>query len=122
MLMRAAFILAGAALIARFHWTIYVFGAFLVLTGVKILFADEQQVHPEANPLLRLARRLLPVTSDFHVECSLPGPDAWARFAAALERKGKGRLCLEAKIYCRDVACANYTGAFAAIILPNRRT
>jgi len=66
MLMRAAFILAGTALIARFHWAIYVFGAFLVVTGVKILFSDEQQIRPENNPLLRLARRLLPVTSEYH--------------------------------------------------------
>ncbi len=63
--MRAGFILGGAALLERFHWLIYLFGAFLVLTGVKMAFAPEQGVEPEKNPLVRLVRRLMPVTADF---------------------------------------------------------
>ena len=59
--MRAVFILAGTALIARFHWTIYVFGVFLVITGVKMLLSRGQQGHPENNVVVRLARRVLPV-------------------------------------------------------------
>jgi tellurite resistance protein TerC len=59
--MRAAFILAGTALIARFHWTVYVFGIFLVITGVKMLLSSGEPGHPEDNLLLRLARRVLPV-------------------------------------------------------------
>ncbi|MDQ1348221.1 MAG: tellurite resistance protein TerC [Acidobacteriota bacterium] len=65
LVMRAAFILAGAALLERFHWIIYLFGAFLVLTGIKMAFAPEQGLEPEKNPIVRLVRRLMPVTSDF---------------------------------------------------------
>ncbi|HSM13086.1 MAG TPA: TerC family protein [Thermoanaerobaculia bacterium] len=66
LVLRAAFILAGAALLARFHWMIYVFGAFLVVTGVKLLFASDEQIQPERNPILRLVRRFVPVTSGYH--------------------------------------------------------
>jgi len=65
LVMRAAFILAGAALLERFHWIIYLFGAFLILTGVKMAFAPEQGLEPEKNPIVRLVRRLMPVTADF---------------------------------------------------------
>ena len=65
LVMRAAFILAGAALLERFHWIIYLFGAFLVLTGIKMAFAPEQGIEPEKNPIVRLVRRLMPVTADF---------------------------------------------------------
>jgi tellurite resistance protein TerC len=59
--MRAVFILAGTALIARFEWTVYVFGLFLVLTGVRMLLARGEEGHPENNVLVRLARKVLPV-------------------------------------------------------------
>ncbi|HVP60827.1 MAG TPA: TerC family protein [Myxococcaceae bacterium] len=59
--MRAVFILAGTALIARFHWTVYVLGVFLVITGARMMFHKGEQGHPERNPLLRLARKVLPV-------------------------------------------------------------
>jgi tellurite resistance protein TerC len=61
LVMRAIFIFAGTALIARFEWTIYVFGAFLVITGIRMLRAGGEQSHPENNPLIRLARKVLPV-------------------------------------------------------------
>ena len=51
LVMRAIFIFAGTALIARFHWTVYVFGAFLVITGIRMLRARGEQGHPENNPL-----------------------------------------------------------------------
>ncbi|MCM2268694.1 MAG: TerC family protein [Thermoanaerobaculia bacterium] len=66
LVLRAVFILAGTALITRFHWTIYVFGAFLVVTGVKLLFAGDAEIDPEKNPMLKLTRRFLPVTSQYH--------------------------------------------------------
>jgi len=66
LVLRAAFILTGAALLARFHWMIYVFGAFLVVTGVKLFFSTDEQIEPEHNPLLRLVRRFVPVTSGYH--------------------------------------------------------
>jgi len=66
LIMRGAMIAGGALLIQRFQWTLYLFGAFLVFTGVKMLFVGEEGVHPEQNPLIRLARKLFPFTKDFH--------------------------------------------------------
>ena len=65
-LMRGLFILAGVGVIARFHWILYLFGAFLVYTGVKLALPhkDEDEVHPENNFAVKLVRRWLPVTSD----------------------------------------------------------
>lgn len=57
---RAAFIAAGASLLARFDWLGYLFGAFLALTGLKLL-ARAQQLHPQANPLFRMLRKVIPV-------------------------------------------------------------
>jgi tellurite resistance protein TerC len=56
---RALFIVLGAALMQRFHWVAYVFGAFLVFTGIKLLLQRNEEVHPERNPLLRLTRRMV---------------------------------------------------------------
>jgi tellurite resistance protein TerC len=66
LLMRGVMIGAGAALISRFMWTLYLFGAFLVFTGLKMLFVSDDEVHPEKNVLLRLAKRFFPVTPQFH--------------------------------------------------------
>jgi tellurite resistance protein TerC len=64
--MRALFIFAGIGLINAFHWIIYLFGAFLVYSGVKLaLPKDADGVAPEKNPAVRLARRIVPVTSQF---------------------------------------------------------
>lgn len=68
LVMRLAFILAGVALINRFHWIIYIFGAFLVYTGFKLALQDESQVDPEHNPALKLARRYLPMTSNYEAD------------------------------------------------------
>jgi tellurite resistance protein TerC len=66
LIMRGAFIFAGAQLIHTFHWVIYIFGAFLVFTGIKILQQrGETQVKPEKNPVVRLFQRLIPLTSDY---------------------------------------------------------
>ena len=62
---RAIFILLGAALLHRFHWVVYIFGAFLVFTGIKLLLQGESEVHPERNPVLRLFARLVPSVSDY---------------------------------------------------------
>lgn len=62
--MRAVFILAGAALLNAFHWVIYIFGGFLVFTGVKILLARGSEVHPENNPLLKLFGKIVPTLPD----------------------------------------------------------
>ena len=65
LIMRAIFIVAGAAFLQRFHWAIYVFGGILVLTGLKLLLQREQEMHPENNLFVRLFRRFFPVTQDF---------------------------------------------------------
>jgi tellurite resistance protein TerC len=64
--MRAVFILAGAALLARFHWIIYVFGAVLVVTGVKLFVQRDAEVDPEKNVVLRLFRRLVRSVAEYH--------------------------------------------------------
>ena len=63
LIMRGVFILAGVALVQRFHWIMYLFGAFLVYSGVKLLGeGGDEQVDPSRNPVLRLTRRFVPVT------------------------------------------------------------
>jgi tellurite resistance protein TerC len=62
LVLRAGMILAGAAMLARFHWLVYVFGAFLVLTGVKLYLQRAREMRVEDSWALRLARRLLPST------------------------------------------------------------
>ena len=66
LIFRAAFIAGGAALLDRFHWTIYVFGAFLVLTGIRMALHRNEETHPERNPVLRVFRRLVPTTDEYH--------------------------------------------------------
>jgi tellurite resistance protein TerC len=65
LIMRGVMIAAGAALIRQFMWTLYIFGAFLVFTGLKMLFVSDEGVHPEKNPVLRLARKCFPIANDF---------------------------------------------------------
>lgn len=66
LVMRAAFIAAGAALITNFHWVVYLFGAFLIITGIKMALAPDKGLEPERNPVVRLIRRLMPVTDRYH--------------------------------------------------------
>jgi len=66
LVMRAVFIGAGIALIQKFHWIIYLFGAVLVISGLKMAFEKNKEVHPEKNPVLRLFRRFMPVTAEYH--------------------------------------------------------
>lgn len=65
LLMRAALILVGATLIKEFHWIIWIFGAFLIFTGIKMAFHKNEELHPEQNPLIKLFRRLMPVTNTY---------------------------------------------------------
>jgi tellurite resistance protein TerC len=65
LVMRAGFILAGAALIQAFHWVLYLFGAFLVFTGIKLLAHREDDIQPERNPVLRLFRRVVRAVPDY---------------------------------------------------------
>jgi tellurite resistance protein TerC len=64
--MRAIFIGLGAALVARFHWVMYVFGAILIFTGFKLMKEGESEPHPEKNPIYKFARRLMPAVPEYH--------------------------------------------------------
>ncbi len=68
LVLRGVFVVVGAGLLERYDWMIYVFGAFLIYTGIRMAFHRDSEVHPERNPLLRLTRRLIPMTSDFEDE------------------------------------------------------
>jgi tellurite resistance protein TerC len=66
LLMRAAFIVAGAALLERFHWVVYLFGAFLVFTGVRLLRGSAVEVDPGRNLVYRLFKRIVPTVHEYH--------------------------------------------------------
>src|SRR5687768_2359954 len=66
LLMRGAMIGAGAALIHQFHWVIYIFGAFLVFTGIRMATHDDVDIDPEHNPAIRIVRKVWPVTNQYH--------------------------------------------------------
>jgi tellurite resistance protein TerC len=65
LVMRGAFIALGATLISLFSWVLYLFGAFLIITGIRMALPTEHKVIPERNPVVRITRRLLPVTATF---------------------------------------------------------
>ena len=65
LIMRAIMIFAGAALINQFTWIIYIFGAFLILTGIKMVVKRDEEIHPERNPIVHWFKRLMPVTNDY---------------------------------------------------------
>jgi tellurite resistance protein TerC len=65
LIMRAIFILAGVTLMQRFHWIIYFFGPLLIITGIRMAFKKEREIHPERNPVLRLVRRFFRVSNDY---------------------------------------------------------
>lgn len=63
--LRAIFVFAGVALLSRFEWLMFVFGAFLIYTAVKVARDSEHEIHPEHNPLLKVVRRVIPVSSAY---------------------------------------------------------
>lgn len=66
LVMRLVFIFVGVTLLNEFHWIIYVFGGLLIYTGIKLAFEKDKEVHPERNPILKLVRRFIPVTKNYH--------------------------------------------------------
>jgi tellurite resistance protein TerC len=66
--LRAGFILAGGALLEAFHWTLFVFGGLLIVTGIRMATHDSGEVHPDRNPVLKLVRRFVPMTEDYDGE------------------------------------------------------
>jgi tellurite resistance protein TerC len=65
LVMRVIFIFAGVALIEKFHWIIYIFGAFLVFIGFKMAFEKEKEIHPEKNPVINFIKKIIPVTNEY---------------------------------------------------------
>jgi len=68
LLMRGALIAVGAALLKEFHWIIYVFGAFLIFTGIRMALHRNEEMHPERNPLVKLLRKVIPVTETYEAD------------------------------------------------------
>ncbi len=66
LIMRVIFIFAGVALLEKFHWTIYIFGAFLVFTGIRMLLDKDKKMEPDKNPVIKLFRKLVPTTPEMH--------------------------------------------------------
>jgi tellurite resistance protein TerC len=66
LILRAVFIATGSALLSNFHWMIYVFGGFLVITGIKMFMQGDEKIEPEKNPVVRLFQRMMPVTHNYH--------------------------------------------------------
>ena len=66
LIMRAIFILIGAALLQRFHWVIFIFGGILIITGLRMLIKRDEEMHPERNILYRVFRRLVPMVHGYH--------------------------------------------------------
>jgi tellurite resistance protein TerC len=66
LVMRAMFIFAGVTLITKFHWMIYLFGAILIITGIKMVTQRNKKLDPEKNPVIKLFRKFFPVTNEYH--------------------------------------------------------
>lgn len=62
---RIVFILGGIALLNHFHWVLYLFGGFLIYTGIRMLIHKDEEIEPEHNPMIRFVKRFLPVTKDY---------------------------------------------------------
>ncbi|MGL4650577.1 MAG: TerC family protein [Caldilineaceae bacterium] len=65
LVMRGVLILAGSALIMRFEWVLYIFGAFLIFTGIRMAISNDEEMEPEKNPVVRWVRRFIPLTDDY---------------------------------------------------------
>lgn len=84
LIMRLTMIFVGAALISRFHWIIYIFGAFLVYTGIKMFRHDEIDIHPDQNPIVRFVTRFLPIARHYEGD----------KFFTTIDGKRTGTLLL----------------------------
>ena len=84
LIMRLTMIFIGAALISRFHWIIYIFGAFLVYTGIKMFRHDEIDIHPDQNPVVRFVTRFLPIARHYEGD----------KFFTTIDGKRTGTLLL----------------------------
>jgi tellurite resistance protein TerC len=64
--LRFTFIIVGIGLLDRFEWMLFVFGGFLLVTAIRLLRHDDEEIHPENNPVLRVVRKVIPSTSEYH--------------------------------------------------------
>jgi tellurite resistance protein TerC len=103
--MRGAMIFLGTTLIARFHWILYLFGAFLIVTAIKMLLTKDGETHPEKNRVLGLIRKFFPITHRYHgqhfavragspwsLQAAVPGSDPIPDPAVDVARKGQWML------------------------------
>src|SRR4051812_34599401 len=112
LVMRAAFIAVGVELLETFHWAIYIFGAFLVFTGVKMVRHGAGNVRPDRNPVVRLLRRIMPVTD------VIDGPRFFVRRAGA-GVGGHGRKAVAATpLFAALVAIETSDVVFAVDSIP----
>lgn len=100
LVLRGVMIALGTRLIAEFHWVLYIFAAFLILTAIKMLFLKAEHTDPNKNVVVRLTRRLFPVTARFHGEHFIVRAGA----PASYESKLPGAPALEA---AHPVSCAS---------------
>jgi tellurite resistance protein TerC len=68
LIMRGTLIVIGSTLLKEFHWIIYVFGAFLIFTGIRMAVQRHEEIHPDHNPVVKLLRRIMPVTENYEGE------------------------------------------------------
>ena len=66
LIMRAILIFIGTALIAQFSWVIIIFGAFLIIAGLKMAFQKEEKVEPDKNPVVKFVKKIIPITPEYH--------------------------------------------------------
>jgi tellurite resistance protein TerC len=99
LVMRVIFIFAGVALIEKFHWTIYLFGVFLIYTGYKMFSEKDGKMEPEKNPVIKFSRKILPVTKPLPDPTFRPGRSTipqekitWCRMVNSLVA-GFGNIC-----------------------------
>ncbi len=99
LVLRAIFIAAGASLLERFHWMVYLFGAFLVFTAVKMLRHSNHSMDPGKNPVVGLLRKIMPVTNDYHGQkFTVRAEDLSSAELAAVETGGRSALKSGARI------------------------
>ncbi len=87
LVMRGAMIWLGTELITHFHWMLYVFGGFLVVTGIKMVFSRDDEVHPECNPVIGLARKIFPISKTYdghHFRTTVAGRRVFTPLALVL--------------------------------------
>jgi tellurite resistance protein TerC len=65
LVMRALFIAIGAALLETFHWVIFIFGGFLIWTGIRMAYHQDEEINPASNPLIRFFKRIMPITPQY---------------------------------------------------------